>query len=269
MNVAVLVILVLIAMPAIALDERTIVQGGVLVISLPEEQVGQVDQISALEKQWPCMQKASVNRCWIGVDLNTRPGHYKARWGKEEGQSLMFQVEQGDFRISKITVAKQMSSFDEKTLKRIRQDQQKLKASYLQGAALSPDLDQTIKPVEGVVSTPFGAQRYVNGEARSPHSGVDIAAPEGTPVKAPLSGKVVLVEDMYLNGNTVAVAHGSGLVSVFCHLQQANVKEGAVVGQGDVIGLVGQTGRSTGPHLHWGLRFHNARVNPYYLDGNG
>jgi murein DD-endopeptidase MepM/ murein hydrolase activator NlpD len=147
-------------------------------------------------------------------------------------------------------------------LKRIRADQKRLKNSYIARVDARPDLQISGMPVEGIMSTPFGAQRYVNGEPRSPHSGIDIAAPEGTPVVSPLAGRVLVVSEMYLNGNTIAIGHGYGVVSVFSHLKTASVEEGDWIKAGSEIGEVGKTGRATGPHLHWGVRFRQARINP-------
>ncbi|OIO72986.1 MAG: hypothetical protein CO186_04570 [Zetaproteobacteria bacterium CG_4_9_14_3_um_filter_49_83] len=242
-----------------------VTQGGILSLTLGKQASGQ-SQIKAFDIDWPCRQKDDGVRCWIGVDLATEPGLYTASWQAGSAtKKLQFNVEKGDFRISRITVEKNMATFDEASLKRLRADQQALKQSYVRQVDGQPDLDLLLKPAEGVTSTPFGAQRYVNGEARSPHSGVDIAAAEGTAVIAPLAGEVILAASMFLNGNTLVIGHGNGLVSVFSHLKQMDVKLGDYVRQGQVIAQIGQTGRATGPHLHWGLRFRQARVDPYAL----
>ena len=121
------------------------------------------------------------------------------------------------------------------------------------------------KPVEGIESSPFGAQRIVNGKPKSPHSGIDIAAPPSTTIKTPLAGQVLLVADMYLNGKTVAIGHGNGLVSIFSHMRSTAVQQGDWLDTQQKIGEVGATGRATGPHLHWGIRFNSARINPASL----
>jgi murein DD-endopeptidase MepM/ murein hydrolase activator NlpD len=108
----------------------------------------------------------------------------------------------------------------------------------------------------------FGARRVFNGEARSPHSGADYAVPTGTPVRAVADGDVVLAEELYFAGNAVYVDHGDGLLSMSLHLSSIAVTEGQSVRKGDVIGRVGATGRVTGPHLHFGLRWHGARIDP-------
>ena len=118
-------------------------------------------------------------------------------------------------------------------------------------------------PVQGRISGRFGNQRIYDGTPKSPHSGMDIAAPGGTPIKAPAGGTVTLAEpDFYVTGGTVMIDHGMGVGSNFLHMSRLDVKVGDVVKQGDVIGAVGSTGRSTGPHLHWGMTWFDTRIDP-------
>ena len=120
-----------------------------------------------------------------------------------------------------------------------------------------------IWPLEGRISGRFGRQRIYNGSPGAPHSGTDIAAPQGTSIKAPAAGLVVFAEpDLYLTGGTVLLDHGHGISSNFLHLSRIDVKVGNVVKQGDVIGAVGMTGRATGPHLHWGMSWFDVRIDP-------
>jgi len=217
-------------------------------------------------KNWPVQAQDDGRwRGWIGIDLKTKPGTYIVHWYGQDDVKIKLIVVAGTFRISRITVKKKMAEFDAATLKRIRHDQKAILHTYGMKVDADPAVMMHGMPVEGIISTPFGAQRYVNGQPRSPHSGLDIAAPEGTPVLVPLGGKVLLREAMYLNGNTVVIGHGNGLVSVFSHLHKFDVHEGEWVHTGQRIGDIGQTGRATGPHLHWGVRFQKARVNPASL----
>ncbi|MDG2353342.1 MAG: peptidoglycan DD-metalloendopeptidase family protein [Gammaproteobacteria bacterium] len=124
-----------------------------------------------------------------------------------------------------------------------------------------------IRPVNGVTTSPFGLKRFYNGEARRPHTGLDYAGDIGTPIKAPADGKVILVGKFFFNGNAVFLDHGQGLISVYIHMNERLVKQDQLVKQGDPIGTIGQTGRTTGPHLHWGVYLNQTVVNPNLLLG--
>ena len=120
-----------------------------------------------------------------------------------------------------------------------------------------------IWPLQGRISGRFGNQRVYNGVPKSPHSGMDIAAPNGTPVLAPAAGVVTFAApNLYLTGGTLLLDHGHGVSSNFLHLSRIDVKVGDRVQQGQVIGAVGATGRATGPHLHWGMNWFEVRVDP-------
>ena len=120
-----------------------------------------------------------------------------------------------------------------------------------------------IRPVEGRISGRFGRARAYNGQPGAPHSGMDIAAPTGTPVKAPAAGIVTFAgPDLYLTGGTLLLDHGYGISSNFLHLSRIDAKVGDRVEQGQVIGAVGATGRATGPHLHWGMNWFDVRIDP-------
>ncbi|MBB6183605.1 murein DD-endopeptidase MepM/ murein hydrolase activator NlpD [Oleiagrimonas soli] len=117
-------------------------------------------------------------------------------------------------------------------------------------------------PVHGRISGRFGSQRIYNGVPRAPHSGVDIAVPRGTPVKAPAAGIVTLAKRLYLSGNTVIIDHGFGVSSVMLHMDKLDVTPGQRVRQGQIVGLSGMTGRATGPHVHWGMNWFGVRLDP-------
>jgi len=226
----------------------------------------EINTLTCMGKQWPF--KKEINGTihgWIGIDLKQKTGDYPIQWLGKNIITDHLHVNKGEFRISRITVEKKMSVFDAAAIKRILADQQAIKNTYDMNVDIFPAFSKASMPIEGIESTPFGAQRYVNGQAKSPHSGIDIAAPKGTPIKAPLAGKVLLVEDMFLNGTLITIGHGKGLVTVYAHLSKTYVKVGQEVQAGKIIAEVGSTGRSTGAHLHWGMRFNHARINPHSL----
>src|SRR5690606_34724221 len=146
---------------------------------------------------------------------------------------------------------------------RIAREQAQVTAARVRDDDRADFAQRFIRPVEGRISGRFGNQRVYNGTPGAPHSGIDIAAPAGTPVKAPAAGVVTFAApDLYLTGGTVLLDHGFGISSNFLHLSRLDVKAGDRVAQGQVIGAVGATGRATGPHLHWGMNWFNTRIDP-------
>tara|TARA_E500000178_G_C16876259_1_gene686781 strand:+ start:253 stop:1059 length:807 start_codon:yes stop_codon:yes gene_type:complete len=123
-----------------------------------------------------------------------------------------------------------------------------------------------IKPTEGIVTGVYGSQRILNGKPKRPHYGLDIANKRGTEIISTSDGLVVLAEkDLYFSGGTIIIAHGQGLTTSYLHLSLITVKVGDLIKQGEKIGEIGSTGRTTGPHLHWGMEIRGIRVDPQLL----
>ncbi len=168
------------------------------------------------------------------------------------------------FRVRRLRVGSAFVDPPETALEQIKRDSDALAEAY---ARSTPKQWQGafLQPVEGTPSSNFGTRSYYNGQRRSPHSGVDFGGEVGTPVRASNYGIVVLALPMYFTGNTVVVDHGMRLFSVFAHLSAFNVSAGDHVAPDTVVGLLGATGRVTGPHLHWAVRLDGARVDPMSL----
>jgi len=149
-------------------------------------------------------------------------------------------------------------------MERITRENKRLKVvkSYRANALIASDFDW---PLAGIMSSPFGLKRFFNDQPRRPHGGIDIAAPEGEPIMAPADGIVIDTGDYFFNGNSVFIEHGLGLQTFYAHMSRIDVKEGDRIEQGQVIGAVGQTGRVTGPHLHWSVGLNGTWVNPLLL----
>jgi len=201
----------------------------------------------------------------LGVDLFTEPGTYMlhiAARGKVLSSSVT--VVQKKYPVQKLTLPRDMVELSPENEARADREQKKV-------AAIWPnETERTwngnfINPREGEISTRFGLRRIINGITKNPHSGVDVAADEGQEVYAPNYGTVTLVDDQFFSGNSVILDHGQGIYTMFFHLSKVLVKEGQQVKKGDVIAHVGSTGRSTGAHLHWGVRVQGARVDPLLL----
>jgi murein DD-endopeptidase MepM/ murein hydrolase activator NlpD len=151
------------------------------------------------------------------------------------------------------------------TLARIKREQAEVDAVRKRDDDRS-DFDTTfIWPVKGRISGLFGSQRVYNGTPGSPHPGVDVAAAKGTPIHAPAGGIVTFADNLFLSGGTVLIDHGHGVSSNLIHMSRIDVKVGERVEQGQVVGLVGATGRATGPHMHWGMNWFDVRVDPQLL----
>jgi murein DD-endopeptidase MepM/ murein hydrolase activator NlpD len=147
-------------------------------------------------------------------------------------------------------------------LARVNQEKIRIDHALSRWSDSAPESLRLSQPVPGPRSSSFGSRRIFNGESRNPHSGMDIAAPSGTPVRIPIAGTVIDTGEFFFNGNTVFVDHGRGLISMYCHLSAIDVVPGQHLDAGTRVGAVGMTGRSTGPHLHWGLNLNRAWVDP-------
>tara|TARA_Y100000022_G_scaffold200060_1_gene214167 strand:- start:1884 stop:2738 length:855 start_codon:yes stop_codon:yes gene_type:complete len=200
----------------------------------------------------------------VGIPIQQSLGNATLTF-MQQGQELTHTFEIVDKRYTeqRITLKNQeMVTPNPQQLERIRAEGKRQRAIYAQvSKAIDLSAGFTM-PLQGRTTSLFGHRRFFNDQPRSPHSGLDIAAPTGTPITAPAPGTVALVDDLYYNGKTVFLDHGQGLITMYCHLSEQSVTTGQVVEQNQQIGLVGATGRVTGPHLHWSVSLNGYRIDP-------
>tara|TARA_B100000953_G_scaffold12546_1_gene11139 strand:- start:374 stop:1201 length:828 start_codon:yes stop_codon:yes gene_type:complete len=172
-------------------------------------------------------------------------------------------LERKEYRESKIFLQnKEMISPPPESLKRIKSESSLIKDALKVNSLIKQPSLKMVLPCEGVISSEFGVKRFINNQPRNRHVGLDIAAREGTKVKAALKGKVILTGEFYFAGKVIFIDHGKGLISSYSHLNSVNVKKGQMVNKNKTIGLVGKTGRVTGAHLHWQTFIKGIPVNP-------
>ncbi|TMV49501.1 M23 family peptidase [Paenibacillus mesophilus] len=191
---------------------------------------------------------------YLPISMQVKPGEYPIG-------GLTLTVKDKKFQTQYLQVSQQMESMRQDT-DRIQADQKKIDAARSKSEPEFLFSSAFIQPIQGILTTPYGYTRYVNGKWDSSHTALDLAAKEGTPIKATNDGIVALADSLYLTGNAIYLDHGMGLFSQYAHLSELRVKTGDRVKKGDIIGLVGTTGFSTGPHLHFTFWAHNVPTNP-------
>jgi len=205
----------------------------------------------------------------IGVDLEAKPGKTPWRVGFVDGSGTprksmgAITVRSRKFPVQRLTLPKSMVDLSPSNESRAEAEAARLRTLYDTISSERLWRGRFTKPIASNVRPEgFGFRRIINGKPRLPHSGVDFAAPAGTPVVASNRGRVALVADHFFGGRLVALDHGEGLYTLYMHLERADVGEGTLVERGAIIGAVGSTGRATGPHLHWAAQLRRARIDP-------
>lgn len=191
---------------------------------------------------------------YVPIAMGVKPGHYPIG-----DRTLTIQAKK--FETQYLQVTEQMESMRQDT-KRIAADQARIDAARSKSQPEFLFTEPFLQPIDGILTTPYGYTRYVNGKYDSSHMAIDLAAKEGTPIKATNDGIVALADSLYLTGNSIYLDHGMGLFSQYAHMSELKVKAGDRVKRGDIIGLVGTTGFSTGPHLHFTFWANNVQANP-------
>ncbi|WP_374694567.1 peptidoglycan DD-metalloendopeptidase family protein [Hydrogenophaga pseudoflava] len=200
----------------------------------------------------------------VGIPLSAVPGDAQIEVETDGGtrRALPYRIGPKAYAEQRLKVAPRTVELSPEDLARHERERSHQQAVMARFSEPLPDGLRMLAPVDGRRSSSFGLRRVFNGQARQPHSGMDIAAATGTPVRAPLAARVVDTGDYFFNGQTVWLDHGGGLLSMLCHLSRIEVRVGDVLAAGQVLGAVGATGRVTGPHLHWSVLLNRTAVDP-------
>ncbi len=252
----------------VAIEARAIRPGELIVLTIATAADAAAVTVRVFEREMPAIQVTSGRwRALAGIDLEQAPGAYtiavEARAGaRVDATSTPLVVRPKRFPTRRLTVAPDYVNPPPELRARIEADAALLRGVYAHSAAGALWTIPFVRPVPGAANSGFGTRSIFNGERRNPHGGADLLSGAGTPVHAPNAGRIVAARSLFFSGNTVVIDHGQGLFSMLAHLSRIDVAEGEAVRTGQVVGLVGATGRVTGPHLHWALRIASARVDP-------
>ncbi len=260
--------LLLAAVLTAAAFPKSIVQGGVAEVRFASDEPLEALVLVDGERRVVLEREPSGQafRGLLGIDLDAKPGVHDVVFESPDGAvrlAARTRVVKGSFHVQRLSVDPKFVEVPEAEKERVKADGERVAAAY-RGADAARHWASFARPVPQAGGN-FGARRVYNGKTTGFHAGLDMAAPQGTPVAAAADGRVALAGDLYFSGGTVLLDHGGGLFTQYMHLSRVDVKDGDVVKKGAIVGLVGATGRVTGPHLHWGARLNGARVNPEAL----
>ena len=260
MRTLLLVLLVFYLSSAQSQPRQLLVPGGIAIIDLKPG-----DNFAYLFRGKPVLvtQIDGKPRALVGLPLSLQPGeHFIEKRSTSQVYKKFFKVESKEYSTQHITITnKRKVNPYESDMERILAEKKRKQKARDHYSKVDVDIN-FLTPVSGIPTGSFGRRRVFNGQNRRPHSGMDIAAEKGTPIRAPSAGKVIELGDFFFSGNLVYLDHGQGLISLFAHLDEIDVVLGEQVEKGQIIGKVGATGRVTGPHLHWSLGLNGSWIDP-------
>lgn len=249
------------------LRARSYRPGEVVVVSVAAAGGADAVTVTLFDRDVPAHAMGSGRwRAVLGIDLDVKPGTYRLRVRAGEAEAVReIAVTPRTFAVRRLTVNPDFVNPPASVQQRIEDESRLVAEAYAAGATDPLWTTAFLRPVPQPANSRFGTRSVFNGEARNPHAGTDFLSPAGTPIKAPNAGRVAVARDLFFSGNTVILDHGAGIFSQLAHMSRIDVREGETVTPGQVVGLVGATGRVTGAHLHWGLRVNGARVDALAL----
>ena len=249
---------------------RSLRPGEVVVLTIAGREVSDAVRVRAFDHDVAVYRDGATWRAVVGVDLDVTPGDYRVTAESSVGANAALgthdlRIVSRSFRTRRLTVDEALVTPPASAQPRIERESALLAATWRSSATGRLWTAPFMRPVPQAANSAFGTRSIFNGKPRTPHSGADFLSPAGTPIGAPNAGRIAVARNLYFSGNTVIIDHGLGMFSMLAHLSAIDVREGALVTPGQRIGLVGATGRVTGPHLHWAVRVGEARVDPLSL----
>jgi len=253
-------------------EYRNLSQGEAIRISLKAPPFSRANaRFMGKEFAFVSSQDGSRSFSLIGLGHNIEPGIYdlaiRIEYTEEKHRdlSLRLLVSEKKFPVERITVKRSYVHFSPESRERMKKERALLKEVYKRYTKRWLGSGEFTLPLKGKITGSFGNKRVFNDEVCSQHRGIDIRSPAGKRIGATNAGRVVLARDLYLSGGTVIIDHGIGLFSQYLHLSRITAKEGELIHKGEKVGHVGSTGRSSGPHLHWGVRIMSQYVDPFSI----
>ena len=246
-----------------ALPQQSLVPGGVAVVDVGDAQAP-APAVTFNGRRVLTVRDGARWMAVVGMALSTKPGtvHLDVQPLQGAPRKLPLTIADKRYVEQRLKVAPGQVDLAPADLARVEVEQKRIRSSLDSFTDTKPVTLALRSPVQGPRSSSYGLRRVFNGQPRAPHSGMDIAAPTGTPIIAPADGVVLDGGEFFFNGGTLFLDHGSGFVTMYCHLSAWDVKPGDVVKAGEVIAKVGATGRVTGPHLHFGVTINGTMVDP-------